>query len=359
MSEPEPLYLSSLRVEGVRAIRSLEIRELGRVNLFVGTNNAGKTSLLEALRLFAARGIPQAFRDVLLLRGVELSPTPAASLEEWGILVESVQSLFHGGFSRMDDLTMKVGPISGGSPVLTVSLEWRRTNDLARFPQKVSAGFPTLVVDYGNDDHREMQVEDLAVPPHPYIENQVPFAVFVPPFGIAEGRLGALWDRITLTEWESQILAALRIIVPGLEGLSFIFEGNRRRVPVAKLKNAAQPVPLRSMGEGVNHLLSIALAMVNARGGFLLIDEFENGLYHAVQNEIWDVILDLAERLDVQVFASTHSWDCIVAFQDAANRSPAVGMLYRLEREEDGAIYAETYTEEEVAIAAEQQIEVR
>jgi len=113
------------------------------------------------------------------------------------------------------------------------------------------------------------------------------------------------------------------------------------------------------MGDGINRVFGIALALVQAQDGALLIDEVENGLHYTIQEDVWRAILLLAEDLRVQVFATTHSWDCIVAFQEAANRSPVNGMLYRLEREEDGTVYAETYTEDEVAIATEQQVEVR
>jgi ABC-type branched-subunit amino acid transport system ATPase component len=357
MSDSAGLFLSSLRVEGVRAIRFLEIESLGRVNLFVGPNNAGKSSLLEALRLYAARGIPQAFRDILQVRGNLLSQTPSASLEEWGILMEAVAALFNGGLASTDNLRARVGPVSGNQPELVVALEWRTPNNDGRFALP-TAGFPVLAIQYAGEPI-DIRVEQLSVPPRPYIENQVPFAVFVPPSGIGESRLGALWDRITLTEAESLILDTLRIIVPELQGLSFVIEAGHRRAPVAKLADQPRPIPLRNMGDGVNRVLSIALAMVNARGGFLLIDEFENGLYHGVQAQVWKAIFELAERLDIQVFATTHSWDCIVAFQGAANRSPAAGMLFRLEKEPDGSIYVESYTEQDIAVAAEHQVEVR
>jgi predicted ATP-dependent endonuclease of OLD family len=82
-------------------------------------------------------------------------------------------------------------------------------------------------------------------------------------------------------------------------------------------------------------------------------------LYYGVQDEVWDVVFALAERLRVQVFATTHSWDCIVGFQSAARRNDARGMLYRLDRGDDDRIQTTTYTEADVAIAAEQLIEVR
>jgi hypothetical protein len=223
----------------------------------------------------------------------------------------------------------------------------------------VSAGFPTLAIGYG-DERTEVVVDTLAMPPRPYIENQVPFAVFVPPSGVREDLLGVLWDRTTLTEWEPMILDALRIIVPGLQGLSFVIEGARRRVPVAKLRDIPRPVPLRNMGDGVNRLLSISLAMVNAREGFLLVDEFENGLHYSVQEEVWRAVLSLASTLHVQVFATTHSWDCIQAFAFAANGSAEVdGMLHRIENRGRDTLRVIEMSEADLAIVARQRIEVR
>jgi AAA15 family ATPase/GTPase len=68
------------------------------------------------------------------------------------------------------------------------------------------------------------------------------------------------------------------------------------------------------MGDGINRILYIVLSMVNAQNGYLLIDEFENGLHYSVQKKIWSIIFSLAERLNVQVFVTTHSSDCIKAF---------------------------------------------
>ena len=69
------------------------------------------------------------------------------------------------------------------------------------------------------------------------------------------------------------------------------------------------PVPLGSMGDGMLRVLQIILKVFSAQGGFLLIDEFENGLHYSVQEKIWALIFKLAEQLNIQVFATTHSWD--------------------------------------------------
>ena len=67
---------------------------------------------------------------------------------------------------------------------------------------------------------------------------------------------------------------------------------------------------------------TIVLSLVNARGGVLLIDEFENGLHYSVQLDAWRMIFNLAQSLNVQVFATTHSWDAVESFQTAAAEAP-------------------------------------
>ncbi len=91
----------------------------------------------------------------------------------------------------------------------------------------------------------------------------------------------------------------------------------------------------------------------------LLIDEIENGIHYSVQPELWQLIFQLARRLNVQVFATTHSWDCIKGFQRAAEKEKQEeGMLIRLGRRK-GEAAVTLFDEEELGIATRQQIEVR
>src|SRR5207245_4072449 len=93
---------------------------------------------------------------------------------------------------------------------------------------------------------------------------------------------------------------------------------NGERDLVVNLASTDETLPLHSLGNGMWRILGIALALMNAKEGILLIDEFENGLYYSVQPDLWRFIFRLARSLDVQVFAATHSWDCLKGFQEAA-----------------------------------------
>jgi len=114
------------------------------------------------------------------------------------------------------------------------------------------------------------------------------------------------------------------------------------------------------MGDGINRILTIILALVNCEKGYLLIDEFENGLHHTVQEQLWRVIFYLVEKLDIQVFATTHSWDCIEAYENVLNDEEIKtdGKLIRLEHKND-KIRAVAYRKSQLKSATDFGIEVR
>ncbi len=118
-------------------------------------------------------------------------------------------------------------------------------------------------------------------------------------------------------------------------------------------------VPLPLMGEGMGRLLSIILAIANAKGGTILIDEIENGLHYSVLTDVWKAITDAARRADVQIFATTHSLECIRAAHEAFESSEKYDFRYhRLERIKD-EIRAVTYDQENLAISDEMNLEMR
>ena len=172
----------------------------------------------------------------------------------------------------------------------------------------------------------------------------------------------SLWDGITLTEKEKYVIDALKIIEPLVERIAFVSDEHlsRVRTSVVKLKNYTDPIPLRSMGDGINRILSIVLALVNSDRGFLLIDELENGLHHSVQEQLWKIIFQLSKQLDVQVFATTHSNDCIRGFENVLNEegNTIEGKLIRLENK-NGQIRQVEFDAEELKTATEHAIEIR
>jgi len=114
------------------------------------------------------------------------------------------------------------------------------------------------------------------------------------------------------------------------------------------------------MGDGINRILTIILALVNADNGYLLIDEFENGLHYSVQEKLWNIIFNLSKKLGIQVFATTHSEDCIIGFETVLNNktNQLEGKLIRLELIE-GSVRQVEFNAKELKIANDENIETR
>ncbi len=183
---------------------------------------------------------------------------------------------------------------------------------------------------------------------------------YLPARGFTENEAGDLWDSVVLTDLESGVLAALQIIAPEIERISLIESKMRRGERLALIRRAGRqtPEPLKSMGDGMNRIFEMALGLANSKSGIFLVDEIENGVHYSVQEELWSFIFQVASRLQSQVFATTHSWDCIEAFQKAASSHPAEGTLVRLYQQEQ-EISSYTFDEHRLEILTRESIEVR
>ena len=115
------------------------------------------------------------------------------------------------------------------------------------------------------------------------------------------------------------------------------------------------------MGDGIWHL-ALAIAITRCRNGFLLVDEIDTGLYYGVLPDMWKMVIDASRRLNVQVFASTHSFDCVQALAQHGVDSALLSETsdpFVLQRIESDRGVATSYRPEEMRIALERFLEMR
>jgi AAA15 family ATPase/GTPase len=119
------------------------------------------------------------------------------------------------------------------------------------------------------------------------------------------------------------------------------------------------PVPMSFMGEGIRRVLSIVLAIGTSSGGNVLVDEVENGLHYSVLTRVWQAIGHAARQANVQVFATTHSYECIVAAHEAFTANGPYDLrLFRLDRIGE-EIKVAAYDQDVLGYATEMNHEVR
>jgi predicted ATPase len=369
------ILLKSLEIRNFRAFRHLRVNTLGRVNLIVGKNNIGKTCLLEALRLYARRGAPDVIRDLLESRDENKLPT-STEMTELENETFNLRYLFYGRKEKgRDGDAIQIGPIENPQDTLSISFVWmnQQTVDdgIIRFvPLKSedydSAGNPVLgiVTQFGAQSATRLAsrlLERRWIPsPAQFETTEIP-SIYLPANGPTNEQIAFWRDRSVVEGKRKHVLEALRIIQNDVEDVDLVGnpELKRERTPVVKLKGATSFIPLRSLGEGMNRLFIVALGLVNAQNGILLIDEVESGLHYSAQANLWRLVLQLARELNIQVFATTHSKDCIMAFNEATKElADEDGVLIRLGRKGE-EVATTLFDEEELEIANEQSIEVR
>jgi len=352
--------LKSMRVAGFRTFRDLVIPQLGSVNLIVGKNGVGKTCLLEALYVYMNQAAPQAIWQIIESRD------EGERSGEIEYALEALRHLYYGRerLQKSHVMRLSVGEAGETDQFVNLSLVWplsQLTSKLHNYPEVKNEQGPGVLVETGSGTILAEPVKLFVQPLLPPQQSKQR-CIFVPANGLDAAETTRLWDRVALTEAEEDVLSSLSLIQPKISKVNLIVppqQGERQiRIPVARLMGESEPVPLRSLGEGMARLMGLALALASARNGMLLLDEAESGLHYTVQPDMWKLIFTAAQRLNIQVFAATHSWDCITAFQQAVQEYPQKGLLIRLEQK-NGNITSTIFDERKLTIATRDQIEVR
>ena len=373
------LHLPDLAISGFGGIRELAISRLGRVTLFAGKNGVGKTTLLDAVRAYATRGVYSVLADILQKRE-EVSDEKDEDGDT--ILAPNWGSLFYGRQIHDGD-SVRVGSTQTTTQLRIRAIEVNRDNisDIERKLPGYDASFGLELLEVEVDGQRSY----CPMGPMPYgVTRRIQGLPVHKPRGAEElpcesigpallnnEAIARYWDKIALTQNEFKVAQALNLIFEGeVERVAMV--GNERilryvralepwygRRAVVKIAGKQSPVPLKSLGDGASRLLGIALALTSSQDGFLLIDEVENGIHHSIQKDFWTLVLQTAEENNVQVIATTHGWSCVSGFAYAASALPDIpSSLIRLERDGD-EVRAVEYPSKDLGVIAEQGIEVR
>ena len=337
----ERLHLPDLLIEGFRGIESLTLPRLGRVTLLTGKNGVGKSTVLEAVRAYTTQERLQPFLDEMLIKRREFSVATAPDGRK--VVIHDYHALFHGR-SASEEEHFTIGSTNSDDRIIVEPVQPDEVPDyksIKGFLNLENDPFLTLKCEFGKDFPRVKSI---------LLGSGI----------LDDDEIAILRDKVALSDAEKKAVGYLEgIFTIKIDGIATTGGDQRDRRVLIKLHSDDEPIPLRSLGDGAVRLFGLALALANSRDGFLLIDEAENGIHHSIQRDYWWMVLQAAHDNNVQVIATTHSWDCVRGFaQDAVANEDVEGLLVRLEKDDDG-IYPVEYSEDDLKVCAEQGIEVR
>ena len=346
--------LTSLKIQNFRAFRFLEMNDLGAVNLIVGKNNSGKTSLLEAVYLISRGGSASAAFNLQTLR------FPTANLAEHAAQAFEtyIKHLFH---QQKIDAPIQIEAAFSDCEVLRLTLALASKPDIsiplsADYVQNlaVKAKLRRVNAEIKSESRAWIEGAKILMDP-PGADEPLFHALFHRNRGGgAESSYAQMMGELRRRKKEGAVLSSLKIIEPDLKEIADIsFAGSSLLFCDIGLP---EMVPLSLLGDGVSGTLRLILKLAAAQGGAALIDEIENGLHYSVQSDVWAAIDEAARQSDTQIFAATHSLECV----KAAHKSIGADRLrlHRLQKK-GGEIRCVTYSQDAINGALKFNLEVR
>jgi len=341
---------------------------LKRVNLITGENNSGKTALLEGLFLHAGAFNPALVLNVAGLRGIV------------GVKVEygrPIQTPWTSLFANLDEsLEIKLQGLDAARRCRVLTIRPTSDPNDLRHVRSISEHDPTNGGSTASSANKTSVLrwhhsgggrEDITLLFFDGPEVKVYPQVVHPP--IFPGRfVGSRWtpDFVEIAEQfgelevenrQKQLLDSLRIIEPRLTRLATVMTG---RVPMLHADIGIERlIPIAVLGDGILRLATIVLWIIHTSGGVLFIDEIENGFHYSHLRQIWSALAICAKQFDVQLFATTHSRECVIAAHHSFSETFDYDFsLHRLERSDSGN-RAVTYDRESLEGAVESGFEFR
>ena len=329
--------IEQLTIEGYRGFEKLSMEGLGRVNLLVGRNNNGKTSVLEAVRLLASASGLRAMMEVAKHRGEASFRDSTIEQPQAQYLVE-LGRFFHGHKPVFGDTLRIAAGEEGASFLATLKDTPGDSEEEVRRYAKIRDDDPVYLLRSADPKRPTMRQnisearsdgvsllnkelwDRLSYGGMVTLGDAVTPLLHIPTTGLTIRTLSELWASRVLDGKEGDVAAGLRSVLGSVRDLNFLggvgTGGGSDRVFVG-LSEREERVPLGSLGEGMTRMLGLSLALSSLRGGIFLVDEIDTGLHHSVLPDMWKLVMAAAEQNDVQVFATTHSEDCLEGLAEA------------------------------------------
>ena len=358
-------HLSTFHAVRFRGISGLRLDSLAPVNLITGSNGVGKSSVAEAIWLFNGRFVPILPWSSHVQRSAHAVIDPLERLSDTGVVeLAGTERRASSSWKAAFESTPTAGdtgadPLRGNGPPPAE----RQVAEPQRLPIPIR-GRLRIWLDEVEVDGRNGAVAQV------HGEGGVIIPAVNPPAGCAIAILHSPLssmdvDTETINRFselvaegrKDDVKQALRVILPLLAEVDVITDSSGQPYVLATT-TGRERLPLQALGGGMTRLFRLFVSFHQARGGLIIVDEIENGLHHLAMPDFWRRIRVMIDEFDVQLFATTHSAECLHAAMEAFGDRPDGIAVHTLHRKTD-RVQASTYTGETLHGARDLDLEVR
>lgn len=350
----------NIKIKNFRGIDNLIIDDFSRVNVFLGQNNSGKSSILECLMLIMGVSnpdLPQAinslrtrtyssFMDLsYMFHNVDIRQKPEISAE----LLDNTKR----------DLTLE----------LTYVFDKSEQSDMhdGKIPTSETKTFLNtlrMLFDIYTDNNKNSYVSSISIDQKGlainrkiadgYLEKN---SLALLPADLSVGN--PINDLVELAKRMKKgfVIEQLKKFDPRITMLEIL-----NNVAYIGLEGVNQLLAVNMMGDGMRRYLNVVAAAANPTNNIILIDEIDNGLHYSAYKKLWEAIFALATDTNKQVFVTTHSKETLYRLNEMLEEHSEYQdalRLYTVENTKLKGHQAYKYTYEGLSCACENDVELR
>lgn len=306
-------FINTIEINNFKCFEQLHVDGVQRVNLISGKNNIGKTSFMEALELSVSSNdsFDLAFNISKIVRRRQRNVREDSRFFELDIAYNN-QTVSITTNAKKIEITYFdefIKKVNNESRVIEYSLP----NDLLFEDDNITVMHESaLKLTYQNQT-RIVPLERVVRPMMRRDSNNIASINFISSNITIEREIAIYYGKLVNLNKEDFLNDSLRIFDENIIALKQIVT-ERDVVLKLLLKNRVAPVLLSSLGEGINRYIAILCAIWASQDGYLFIDEIENGIHYTNYPKLWKIIFEASNLANCQIFITTHSKECIAAF---------------------------------------------
>ena len=352
-----------LSIKNFRGIENLVVEPLNKINVFVGDNCVGKTTILDAIFIAINPNNPRLILNTNSFRNIEelSSGNFISYFNNLNISKNIIIELKDNKKSRL----IKIKPITSMTDDIDSENENKKSinkNDKSStnmeyfvrgFKNNFSVGGnkyeSKVVVQYGELNRIDIKQDSK------YTSDLN--GRYLHQGSIGNNNLVAALSSIIKENKKKKVIEILNNFQNTIEDINII-ENNVIKV---QDKNLEIPIDINLCGSGLAKSFYIVASFLSKSNNILVIDEIENGLHYSKQKMIWSNIMQLIKESDKQIFIATHSSEMLKSLYNVGKEKNELSLmsLFRLERDKNNKINCINYSKGQFENAIELNIETR
>lgn len=290
-------FISNISIINYKCFKNLQVEGIERVNLIGGKNNVGKTAFLEAVELL-----------------VSSNETSDLAVNLYKLLKRRQNNNIDIDFIRNDEAKVQISTANQNCEIGLLVQDDLLTEEMFSFSI--------------NGNEKSLSIDKLLEIDRHLDDNNINF---IGSSTIKEQDIAILYGALVDLDREEFLNDSLRKFDENI--LSIKQRATKNNVILKlKMKDRQTPVLLSSLGDGVSRYITILCAIWASKDGCLLIDEIENGIHYTNYKKLWQIIFQASADACVQLFITSHSKECIEAFNEV-----------QFEQEQNQGAYFEFY----------------